>query len=118
MAAQICENCKHKKDRCYCSTNSTCKKYEPVEMVTKKTWEEFINNGFLWWINMILHTFGWAIVAEIEDNMVKNVYPARVKFRGFSEEKNAICYREVTNFLKENANDLLDEARESKHCIL
>ena len=28
MAAQICETCKHKKDRCYCSMNSTCSKYE------------------------------------------------------------------------------------------
>ena len=37
-------------------------------MVTKKTWKEFRENGFLWWINMILHTFGWAIVIDIDDN--------------------------------------------------
>lgn len=29
-------------------------------MLTKKTWKEFRESGFLWWINMILHTFGWA----------------------------------------------------------
>lgn len=28
MAAQICESCKHKKDRCYCAPNSTCGGYE------------------------------------------------------------------------------------------
>lgn len=37
-------------------------------MVTKKTWKEFRESGFLWWINMILHTFGWAIVIDVDDN--------------------------------------------------
>ena len=35
------------------------------DMVTKKTWQEFRDSGLLWWINMILHTFGWSIVFEI-----------------------------------------------------
>lgn len=30
MTAQICESCKHIHDRCYCSPNSTCEKYEPA----------------------------------------------------------------------------------------
>ena len=30
-------------------------------MIERKSWEEFRNAGLLWWINMILHTFGWAI---------------------------------------------------------
>lgn len=55
-------------------------------MVERKTWEEFRECKLLWWINMILHTFGWAIVTEIdEDNKVCECYPARVKFRGFNE---------------------------------
>ena len=29
MAAQICEYCKHEKEDCYCSPNSTCRDYEP-----------------------------------------------------------------------------------------
>ena len=37
------------------------------EMVEKKTWKEFIDAGFLWWINMILHTFGWSICIEVDD---------------------------------------------------
>lgn len=50
-------------------------------MVTKKTWKEFRESGFLWWINMILHTFGWAIVVDIDDNgEITATYPARVKF--------------------------------------
>ena len=35
-------------------------------MVDKRTWDEFRTSGFLWWINQILHTFGWAIVIEVE----------------------------------------------------
>ena len=50
------------------------------EMVEKKTWKEFRDTGFLWWINMILHTFGWSIYIEVDDDgEIINVYPARVK---------------------------------------
>lgn len=31
MAAQICETCKKKGNRCYCPPNSTCGAYEPSE---------------------------------------------------------------------------------------
>ena len=51
----------------------------------KKTWIKFKESGLLWWINMILHTFGWAIVLEIDKDTKEllDVYPARVKYRGF-----------------------------------
>ena len=111
MPAQICESCEHKHDICYCSPNSTCDKYEPVKMVAEKSWDEFKNSGFLWWINMILHTFGWAIVTEVEDDKVVKVYPARVKFRGFGEKNNTKGYIKVSQYMKENANDLLKEAK-------
>lgn len=55
---------------------------------------------------MILHTFGWAIVYNIDDNGNTEVYPARVKFRGFNEHSN------TNGYMKENANDLLEEASE------
>lgn len=82
-------------------------------MINKKSWKEFKDSGFLWWINMILHTFGWAIVYEVDDNgEITGVYPARVKFRGFGEQDNSEGYIKVSHFMKENANDLLDEAME------
>ncbi len=31
MAAQICETCKNKGERCYCAPNSTCGGYEPKD---------------------------------------------------------------------------------------
>ena len=79
-----CKDCIHKNDRCYCAPNSACDKYEEIQMVTQKSWKEFRDSGMLWWINMILHTFGWAITVEIEDDgSISGAYPARVKFRGF-----------------------------------
>lgn len=80
-------------------------------MVTKKTWREFRESGFLWWINMILHTFGWAIVVDIDDNgEITDAYPARVKFRGFGEKNNTERYIKVSQYMKENVSDLLEEA--------
>ena len=40
-------------------------------MVDKRDWLEFRDSGLLWWINTMLHTFGWAIVFEFDDN--KNI---------------------------------------------
>ena len=80
-------------------------------MVTKKTWKEFRESGFLWWINMILHTFGSAIVVDIDDNgEITDAYPARVKFRGFGEKNNTEGYIKVSQYMKENVSDLLEEA--------
>ena len=81
-------------------------------MLEKKTWEEFRDNGFLWWINMILHTFGWCIVTECENGKITNVYPARTKFRGFPEESNTKGYQNVSKYLKENIEDIEKETYE------
>ena len=82
-------------------------------MVEKKTWEEYRESGFLWWINMILHTFGWAIVVETneEGNIVKS-YPARVKFRGFSEEYNTEGYIKLSKYMNDNAAEILKESQD------
>ena len=82
------------------------------EMVEKKTWEEFRDAGFLWWINMILHTFGWSICVEVDDREIVNAYPARVKYRGFLEKNNTSGYIKVSKFMKENADALLKESEE------
>lgn len=80
-------------------------------MVTKKEWSEFRNTGLLLFINQILHVFGWAIVFDMEGDDVKSVYPARVKFRGFSEESVSKSYQKISEFMNENSKDLLDEAK-------
>jgi hypothetical protein len=82
-------------------------------MVNKKSWEEFRSSGMLWWINMILHTFGWAIVVNVnEDGSISEAYPARVKFRGFDEESNTKGYINVSKYMKEHADELLEESKE------
>lgn len=83
-------------------------------MVEKKSWEEFREIGLLWFINTILHIFGWAICYEIDNEKIINVYPARVKFRGFDNKTTSEGYEKVTEYLKENIDDLLMEAKDDE----
>lgn len=79
-------------------------------MVGRKTWEEFRDSKLLWFMNTILHTFGWAIVVESDGGVITDVYPARVKFRGFSEKINTEGYIGLSKYIKENCEELLKEA--------
>ncbi|MGE7305831.1 hypothetical protein AAXE64_27155 [Priestia megaterium] len=83
-------------------------------MIKKKSWEEFRESGIFWLMNGILHTFGWAIVLNYnkETNECIGAYPARVKFRGFSEDINTEGYKKVSTYLKENIDELHKEANE------
>ena len=83
-------------------------------MVTKISWEEFREIKMLWFINTILHVFGLAIVVEVEKgtNKITEAYPARVRFRGFSEENNTSGCIGVSEYLKNNAEELYKEAIE------
>jgi len=79
-------------------------------MVNKKTWKEFRETGLLFYINQILHVFGWAIVVDVDDSgNIVNAWPARVKFRGFSEDAIDKGYTQVTQYLKANVDELLSE---------
>ena len=83
------------------------------KLVTEKSWKEFRESGMLWWINMILHTFGWAICVNVEENgEISNCFPARVKFRGFDEKSNTDGYIKVSKYLSENINDIKKESEE------
>lgn len=80
------------------------------DMQGEKTWEDFRESGLLWFINTILHVFGWAIVVfKNNEGEVYKVSPVRVTWRGFSEESNDQGYKNVTKFLSENIEDLLKE---------
>lgn len=81
-------------------------------MINKKSWEEFKVSGMLWWINMILHTFGWAIVFSYEDDKLVSVYPARVKFRGFDNKLNSKGYEKISLYMHENSEELLKESQD------
>lgn len=82
-------------------------------MIIKRTWKDFQESGLLWWTNQILHTFGWAITLETdEDGNITKAYPARTSFRGFDSGTNDNGYRKVSQFLKDNADQLVNETKE------
>lgn len=85
-----------------------------MTMINKKTWDEFRDTGLLWFINTILHAFGWAITIDADrdesGNLINEVvYPARVKFRGFSSDINDRGYEKVTDYILNNAEELWNE---------
>jgi len=73
-------------------------------MNSKRTWKEFQASGLLWWVNMLLHTFGWAITLIVDDETgeITDSYPARVTYRGFSEKDNDEGYKKATNYMLNN----------------
>lgn len=82
--------------------------------VVPQSWETFRASGLLWWINGLLHMFGWAIVMDVnEDQTIESCYPARVRFRGFNEASNDAGYIKVTDYLKAHIDELVAEAHES-----
>lgn len=79
-------------------------------MITRTAWDDFRKNGLLWAVNSFLHLFGYAIVLQYEDDEIVDAYPARVKFRGFSEKVNTDGYIAVSKYMAANAGELLEEA--------
>jgi len=79
-------------------------------MIDKRTWEEFRETRFLQFANTLLHVFGWAIVLNMKDGVVIDVYPARVKFRGFDEKSNTEMYIRLSEYMAKNGEILLNEA--------
>lgn len=84
------------------------------EMITRKSWEEFQAAGLLWFVNRMLHLVGWAIVVDsIDDNgKIINAYPARVKFRGFSNDIESGGFIQLTEHIKENIDELVEETKQ------
>lgn len=79
-------------------------------MIDRRDWKEFQESGMLWWINRIIHTFGYSIVLEIDtNNKVVGAYPARVAYRGFSEKVENEGYSNVSRYMRNNAEDLVEE---------
>ena len=79
-------------------------------MVRRKTWIDFKKTGLLWFINTILHAFGWAIIVEMEGREIKDIYPARIKFRGFNEKSNIEGYQKLSKYMKDKGKDLYEES--------
>ena len=77
------------------------------KMVLKKEWTQFRKAGLLWWVNRMLHLFGWVMVVEVDDhNKITNAYPAKTKFRGFAPDCEERGFKAVTNYLSKNVTKL------------
>lgn len=72
-------------------------------------WEEFRKTKLLWFVNMILHAFGWVIVIESNDDVCVEAIPRRSTFRGFSEKTNTKGYLLLQKYLKENIDEIYEE---------
>lgn len=76
--------------------------------VDKRKWEEFRDSKLLWWINRSLHLFGWAIVLDEEDDgTISAAYPAKVKYRGFSESTEDEGFEILSNYLDSSMDEIL-----------
>ena len=82
-------------------------------MVTKKEWSEFRSTGLVLIVNQILHIFGWALVFSIDNGVIVDVFPARVKFRGFDNNSVEEAYAKVSAYMLANAKELNDESKEA-----
>jgi hypothetical protein len=86
-------------------------------MIEKKSWQEFRETSLLLLVNQFLHIFGWALVVDVEKNEegdfvhVNECYPARTEFRGFSAKSVTAAYEKVSQYMVQNAEKLLEEAR-------
>ena len=88
--------------------------YLKTEMVNQRSWKEFRETGLLFLVNQFLHIFGWSIVMKYseEKDYLLDVFPARVKFRGFGQESIDKGYRRISTYMKNNAETLEREAYE------
>ena len=82
-------------------------------MITRKSWKEFRESGLLFITNQFLHIFGYALVYNFDDNgEIEEVYPARVKFRGFGDKQIEEGYQKISKYMVDNAVELEKESRE------
>ncbi|OPY74925.1 MAG: hypothetical protein A4E65_03702 [Syntrophorhabdus sp. PtaU1.Bin153] len=82
-------------------------------MIERKSWQEFRTIGLLWWVNRALHLFGWAICYQIEaDGSLTDVYPARVKFRGFAEKHEEEGFKTLSAYLEREMPLIAKQAKE------
>ena len=85
------------------------------KMIRKMSWRAFQESGMLWFVNRILHTFGWAICLEVDKKDMRKVldaYPAKCRFRGFAAKSEEKGFRRVSRYMKKHAERLLKEALE------
>jgi len=73
------------------------------QMIEQREWQEFRELGLLWWVNRILHPFGWVICFVEETGQC---FPARCKFRGFAKKVDNEGFKKIQdNFTQDKWHD-------------
>lgn len=82
--------------------------------INRKSWKDFRDSGMSWLVNRTLHLFGWSLMysTDRKTGEILEVFPARVNLRGFKEEFETEGFIKISEYMKENAEDLLSEAKE------
>ena len=80
--------------------------FEDNQMIKYISGKEFRDSGMLWFVNTVLHAFGMAITWDTETDELKATL---VKFRGFAEKNNDEGYKKVTQYMIDNANELIKD---------
>jgi len=85
-------------------------------MVNRRTWEEFRQAGLMWWVNRMLHLFGWALVVQQDEATagILEIYPARVAFRGFVDASEERGFRRLSAYLEGCSKELVAEVVSGK----
>lgn len=80
------------------------------------SWEEFRSSGLLWWVNRMLHLFGWAIVIELDGQTkdVARVFPARVTFMGFCEDSEDRGFLRLRSWMAANGPALQEHVEKAQ----
>jgi len=81
----------------------TKRDFKEDEYVKGITGKEFRESGALWFVNSILHLFGMAITWNPETDELK---ASIVRFRGFAEKDNDNGYKDLSNYLKDNIDEI------------
>ena len=86
---------------------------EPKPPYQEASWDDFRAAQLLWYVNRLIHLFGWAIVTEVDaTGKVTRVFPSRTIFRGFSEETETKGFIGLTQHLVAESKTLLKDVSE------
>jgi hypothetical protein len=83
--------------------------FEQNSYVKTISGKEFKESGMLWFVNSILHTFGMALTWDPSTDVLE---PVITKFRGFEEKYNDQGYRAITEYMRDNAQNLIPDVTE------
>jgi hypothetical protein len=74
-------------------------------------WNDFRQTGLLVFVNMFLHIFGWAITLKIDTDTkeILEVYPQRVKYKGYDVETIDEAYKKVKSFFEAQNSEYVEK---------